>query len=88
KKYLSIVFMFYVHFLKSIMYPSKIYVGYTSDVEQRLSMHNNGKSTYTAKYMPWALQGYVAFNEESKAIAFEKYLKSGSGKAFAQNHFL
>jgi hypothetical protein len=43
---------------------------------------------YTAKYAPWELYGYITFREELKAIIFEKYLKSGAGKAFAQKHFL
>lgn len=51
-------------------------------------MHNEGKSEYTAKYKPWELVGYVAFKEKDKAIAFEKYLKMGSGKAFVCKHLI
>jgi predicted GIY-YIG superfamily endonuclease len=80
--------MFYVYFLKSIKHPDKIYVGYTDNVTQRLIAHNQGKSMYTAKYAPWNLHGYIAFKKESRAIVFEKYLKSGAGKAFANKHFL
>jgi putative endonuclease len=80
--------MYYVYILRSESSPEKIYVGYTKDIDQRLSQHNAGKAYYTNKYKPWALHGYVAFCEESKAIAFEKYLKTGSGKALAQKHFL
>ena len=49
-------------------------------------VHNVGGSLYTSRYKPWALHVYVVFQEESKAIEFEKYLKSGSGKSFAKNH--
>lgn len=80
--------MYYVYILKSVRHSEKIYVGYTVAVDQRLSEHNAGESMYTAKYRPWILHGYVTFQEESKAIAFEKYLKSGSGKNFARRHFL
>jgi predicted GIY-YIG superfamily endonuclease len=80
--------LYYVYILRSINYPQKIYVGYTVDINQRLTIHNEGGSTYTAKYMPWILHVYFAFKEKSKAITFEKYLKSGAGKAFAKNHFL
>jgi predicted GIY-YIG superfamily endonuclease len=59
------------------------YVGYTSDLKARLKSHNQGKSKHTGKYSPWELITYVAFSEQSKALAFEKYLKSHSGKAFA-----
>jgi predicted GIY-YIG superfamily endonuclease len=80
--------MFFVYILSSINFPQKIYVGYTSDIEKRLAIHNDGGSEYTAKYKPWNLVGYVAFIDESKAITFEKYLKSGAGKAFASKHLL
>jgi predicted GIY-YIG superfamily endonuclease len=79
--------MFYVYILKSIKFPEKTYVGFTADLNVRLSLHNSGKSIYTAKYMPWELHSYVAFNDEASAIAFEKYLKTGSGKAFIKKHF-
>ena len=77
---------YYVYILRSLNFSEKIYVGYTVDLNQRLNLHNTGQSTYTAKYMPWTLHGYVAFKDKSTAIAFEKYLKSGAGKAFALKH--
>ena len=80
--------MYYVYILKSINHPEKIYVGYTTDIDNRLTVHNDGGSVYTAKYKPWVLHGCVTFHEESKAIVFEKYLKSGSGKAFASKYLL
>lgn len=79
--------MFYVYLLRSIQYPSKTYTGYTIDLKERFSDHNQGKSVHTAKYRPWQLEAYFAFREESKAIDFEKYLKSGSGRVFAKKHF-
>ena len=78
--------MYYVYVLKSIKFPEKIYVGYTNNLNNRLSVHNDGKSTYTSKYKPWKLHGYTAFKDEEKAIKFEKYLKTGSGKAFAKKY--
>ena len=81
-------YMFYVYILRSINFSEKIYVGYTIDIKIRLEVHNDGGSVYTTKYKPWKLSGYVAFLEQTKAIAFEKYLKSGAGKAFAKKHFL
>jgi putative endonuclease len=41
----------------------------------------------TSKYRPWRLRIYFAFSDEARALAFEKYLKSGSGRAFAKKHF-
>jgi predicted GIY-YIG superfamily endonuclease len=56
-------------------------------MKQRLADHNYGKSIYASAYKPWQLEICVTFREKSKAIAFEKYLKSSSGRAFVKNHF-
>ena len=76
--------MKYVYLLESQSHPGQRYVGLTSDIELRLAAHNAGQSTHTSKFRPWFLVGYLAFAVESKAAAFEKYLKTGSGRAFAQ----
>ncbi|NKF32880.1 GIY-YIG nuclease family protein, partial [Pseudomonas sp. BGM005] len=55
----------------------------TADLKQRLSAHNAGKSTRTAKFAPWNLLWYCAFPDKHKALEFERYLKSHSGRAFA-----
>jgi len=72
-----------VYLLESDSHPGRRYVGLTGDLRQRLREHNEGKSRHTAKYKPWRLITYVAFSDKSKAEAFERYLKSGSGHAFA-----
>lgn len=79
--------MYFVYLIKSISDPTKRYIGYTTDLKERLLKHNSGGSRYTADHRPWELVVYIAFDEESKAIAFEKYLKSGSGHAFASKRF-
>jgi len=63
------------------------YVGVTDDVDERLRLHNAGKVSHTAKYKPWRLRTFVAFSDRKSAFAFEKYLKSGSGRAFSTKHF-
>ncbi|QNL18627.1 GIY-YIG nuclease family protein [Hyphobacterium sp. CCMP332] len=60
------------------------YVGLTDDVERRLAKHNSGSVSHTAKFRPWILRTFIAFNERQRAADFEKYLKSGSGRAFAR----
>jgi len=75
--------MHYVYLIKSIPHPNQRYVGITSDLKVRLKAHNEGRSPHTSKYKPWSLITYLAFSEKSKAVEFETYLKSGSGKAFA-----
>jgi predicted GIY-YIG superfamily endonuclease len=76
--------MFYVYLLESKTVDGKRYVGVTSNLKQRLADHNAGRSKHTARYLPWQLITYIAFSDYQKAELFERYLKSGSGHAFAQ----
>ena len=80
--------MYHVHLLRSESYPRQPYVGLTSSLKERIKEHNEGRSPHTAKFRIWILLAYFAFTEEKTAIAFEKYLKSGSGRAFMRRHFL
>lgn len=75
--------MQYVYLLESLACGGQRYVGVTSDLKRRLIVHNAGKSPHTSKYRPWKLVAYLAFYDRAKAFAFERYLKSGSGSAFA-----
>jgi putative endonuclease len=70
--------------MQSIPIPRRRYGGITSDLDNRLTAHNEGRSPYTAKYKPWRLVTSMAFSNEERALAFEKYLKSGSGRAFEE----
>jgi putative endonuclease len=79
--------MHYVYLLKSIKNPKKTYVGYTSDVKERLEKHNSGGSVHTSFDRPWELISYTYFRTQEQALEFEKYLKIGSGHAFAKRHF-
>lgn len=79
--------MFYVYMLISEARPDQRYIGFTTDVRARLKAHNKGDSAHTSKYRPWRLVSYFAFDTEKKALDFERYLKSGSGKAFANKRF-
>ena len=75
--------MTYVYLLESLAFPGQVYIGQTDDLRARLADHNAGKSPHTSKYKPWRLVTYIAFSDEAKAIAFERYLKTASGRAFA-----
>lgn len=79
--------MFYVYLLKSQNYPNQRYIGLTSDLKKRLHDHNSGYSAHTSKFAPWTLINYFAFSSRNAAAEFEKYLKTGSGHAFANKHF-
>ena len=77
-----------VYVLVSENYPTRHYVGLTSDVRRRVDVHNSGGSHHTARHRPWRLIVSLEFATQSSAVAFEKYLKSGSGRAFAKRHFV
>jgi predicted GIY-YIG superfamily endonuclease len=76
-----------VHILRSVHDPSRRYVGSTADVQLRLNCHNAGQNRSTAGWKPWTLDVCIEFTTEELARRFERYLKSGSGHAFAQRHF-
>ena len=75
--------MNWVYILRSVNAPDQVYTGLCADVRQRLAAHNAGQSPHTAKFKPWQLQSAQYFEDEHVAIAFERYPKSGSGRAFA-----
>lgn len=79
--------MYYVYLLRSLKNSSKTYIGYTTNIEQRLETHNSGGSIYTKQERPWRLVMYLAFDSEEKALSFERYIKVGSGSAFAKKRF-
>ena len=78
----------FVYLIQSNIRPDRHYVGRTSDLPGRIASHNAGESPHTSKYRPWRLTVSVAFASEAKATEFEKFLKSGSGAAFLNRHFL
>jgi putative endonuclease len=78
------LFMKYVYVLQSITENDRFYSGITDDLKARLSKHNSGSVAHTSKHKPWRIKTYVGFTDESRASAFEKYLKSGSGRAFVK----
>lgn len=78
--------MTYVYLLATQSAPSRHYIGKTSNLKQRLSDHNAGRSHHTAASRPWRLVTYHAFSDPWKARDFESYLKSGSGRTFAFRH--
>jgi predicted GIY-YIG superfamily endonuclease len=79
--------MFYVYILVSETDPTRHYTGITQNLKNRLTQHNLGECAHTRKYCPWQIETAVAFQSEEKAQAFEKYLKTGSGREFARRHF-
>jgi putative endonuclease len=76
----------YVYLIESLSNPKKHYVGITKNLKTRLKKHNAGTTLYTAKFKPWKLKTAIWFADIGKAEKFERYLKTGSGYAFAKRH--
>jgi len=77
----------FVYILRSVSEPTRHYVGSTSDVGERLTWHNSEFAGHTVHHQPWRVIVSIEFPEEQAALRFEHYLKSGSGRAFANRHF-
>jgi predicted GIY-YIG superfamily endonuclease len=75
-----------VYILKNGDQPPRFYTGLTSDLQARLVAHNAGRCRHTTRDRPWHVDVIVKFADQVRAVAFEQYLKSGSGQAFAQRH--
>jgi predicted GIY-YIG superfamily endonuclease len=79
-------FMWYVYILQCSN--GEYYKGCTSNIEDRLERHQKGWVESTRHLLPVTLVSYTVFTNQQKAYDFEKYLKSGSGRAFMKKHFL
>ena len=78
---------YYTYILVDVETGTHHYVGSTQDLSLRLEKHNSGEVPHTAKFKLWRIETATAFDSQEKAAAFEKYLKSGSGREFAKRHF-
>ena len=78
----------FVYILQSDSNSARHYVGMTYDVAKRVAAHNAGQNVHTARDRPWSLIASIEFAREESASQFERYLKSGSGRAFAKRHFM
>jgi len=78
--------MYYVYVLQDAK--GAVYVGYSENLKKRLSYHAQGSVLTTRDYQKTTLRWYCAFSSKKKALEFERYLKKGSGHAFARKHLL
>jgi predicted GIY-YIG superfamily endonuclease len=76
--------MFYVYILKCK--DNELYTGCTDDLKDRINRHQKGGIPATKDRLPLKLASYFAFLNKYKAYEFEKYLKTGSGRAFTNRH--
>lgn len=78
-----------MHYVYILLCSNKsLYVGCTNDFKERLERHNKGYVPATKPLLPVKLISYFAFASKYTAYNFEKYLKSGSGRAFLRKHRL
>ncbi|MGD9873719.1 MAG: GIY-YIG nuclease family protein [Kiritimatiellia bacterium] len=77
----------FVYVLRSVANTKRTYTGRTDNPKQRLKEHNEGDCPHTRKFRPWRMETLIGFTSLEQAFSFERYLKSGSGRAFAKKHF-
>jgi len=80
----NLLTMYYVYLIRSKSNPDKTYIGYTTDLDERLKRHNEGRSFHTKENLPWVLVASISLDSKAKALSLERYLKVGSGHAFAK----
>ncbi|MBU4082640.1 GIY-YIG nuclease family protein [Patescibacteria group bacterium] len=76
-----------MYYIYSIQCKSGYYIGCTDDLKDRLDRHQKGYVPATTNRLPIKLEFYFATKNKYTAFNFEKYLKSGSGRAFIKKHF-
>jgi putative endonuclease len=74
----------YIYILQSLTDDERFYTGLTDDLKDRLRRHNAGEVSHTTKHRPWRIKTAVAFADRERVAAFEGYLKTASGRAFAK----
>ena len=75
---------FYVYILQSRKLSQRFYSGFTENLNKRLAHHNDGCCEFTRPFRPWKIKTAVAFSDRNQALEFERYLKTGAGRAFAR----
>ena len=76
-----------MNYVYSLKCKDGYYVGCTNNIQERLERHQKAQVAATASRLPVILEFYFATEDKYQAFEFEKYLKSGSGRAFIKKHF-
>ena len=77
-----------MHYVYNLICKDGYYVGCTDNLNDRLNRHEKGQVPATIDRLPVKLNFYFAIQDKYKAFEFEKYLKSGSGRAFINKHLI
>ena len=78
--------LYYAYILESTLKPDTHYSGFSVDPHKRLLDHNAGRCPHICSNKPWRIKALIAFPDKERALAFERFLKSGTGRAFAKKH--
>jgi putative endonuclease len=73
--------MKYVYLIQRLVVPDQRYLGITANLDERLRTHIAGGSPHTSKYRPWKFVAHLCFQNDQRAVEFERHLKSGLGHA-------
>ena len=79
--------MYYVYILKNSA-TAEYYTGFSENLKNRLKSHKEKTVKTTKSKGKYNLVFYSAFEQKAKALDFEKYLKHGSGHAFARKRLV
>ena len=79
--------MYYVYILKNLE-KNTFYTGFSEDLKTRMRSHKEKTVKTTKAQGQNKLIFYSAFENKKKALDFEKYLKQGSGFAFARKRLV
>ena len=88
-KAFAIAEAFFMMFKVYILYSDsleKFYTGFTSDIEQRLLLHNEGKNHFSKKGIPWRLIKYFDIELKSEALKLEKQIKKNGSKRYLERN--
>ncbi len=72
--------MFYYAYILQSLKNNSLYIGFSSDLKERIKKHNSGQSSATKPFIPYKLIYYEAFLNRTDAKNREEYLKGGYGR--------
>ena len=73
------MFIVYILYSKSF---DRYYVGYTNDLERRISEHNRKKGKFTDAGIPWVIVHIESYSIKTEAMEREKYIKSKKSRNY------
>ena len=79
--------MFTVYVLHSEKH-NKIYIGYSSNLSERLVSHNVLGNSWTSRFRPWSVVLSESYATKEAALKREKSLKAGHGRKWIREFLI